>query len=74
MKARLGGLLIASPLFNPLRGAQKRELTKRWCKEKEVEVGGGGVGYSMPLQLSLKGSFRLHLLFDNLNLATISME
>ena len=55
-------------LFNPLRGVQKRELTKRPWKEKEV-VEGGGVGYSMPLQLCFNGSFRLRWSFDNLNLA-----
>lgn len=57
-------------LFNPLRGAQKRELTKRLWKEKEV-VEGGGVGYSMLPQRRLNGSFRRRLLFDNLNVALL---
>lgn len=57
-------------LFNPLRGAQKRELTKRLWKEKEAAEG-GGVGYSVLLQHRFKGTFRILLVFDNLNLGPL---
>lgn len=43
-------------LFNPLRGAQRGELTKKLWKEKE-EVEGGGVGYSVRLHQRFKRSF-----------------
>lgn len=54
-------------LFNPLRGAQKRELTKRPWKEKEAAEG-GCVGYSLLLQQHFKSRFTQHLLLENLNL------
>lgn len=42
-------------LFNPLRRAQKRELTKEPWKEEEDRTGeGGGVGKGMLLQRRLR--------------------
>lgn len=45
-------------LFNPLRRAQKRELTKRQWKER----GGSNGRYSLLLQHCFRGSFRLQTL------------